>query len=169
LGLCLWATAAGAGEGLWMVGMRVQGTVDFEPGNDYFIGPEIGYSDFNLASHRLQLKAAYLTSRMEQAFRPPILKQDYFLLSPIWHFGRNSLFDPLLKADLGYYRYDVVSKSIFGSLDNDSWIASLQLGLGLNLAQGQYGLDYHVGYNLIAPQSGLVYPVVFGLSAWMML
>lgn len=149
--------------------MRGSGYVDFKSGNDYLMGPEIGYSDFNLASHRLQLKAAYLTSRLEQSFRPGVTVEDYYLLSPIWHFRRNAFFDPLVKMDLGYYRYDIVNKRIFGALDNDSWIAAMELGLGLNMAQGEYGLDYHLGYNLINPQSGLIFPIVFGVSLWMML
>ena len=157
-----------AGEGLWSLGLRSQGTVDFEPGQDWFWGPEIGYSDYNLFAHRLQLKAAYLTSRLEQVFRPNILRQDYFLFSPVWHFGRNSFFDPIVQADLGYWRYEIENE-IFADLDNDSWVASLQIGLALNLFQGEYGLFYHFGYQFITPESGLLYPGVFGIGMWKML
>ena len=115
------------GEGLWSVGVRSEGFIDLEPGQDWVIGPEIGYSDFNLAAHRLQFKAAYLTSRLEQSFRQNLLRQDYFLLSPVWHFGRNRLFDPTVQLDLGYWRYDVES-DLFRDLDNDSWVAAARSG-----------------------------------------
>jgi hypothetical protein len=162
------ASAAWAGEGLWSAGLRTQGTVDFEPGQDWFVGPEIGYSDYHLFAHRLQLRAAYLTSRAEQAFRENILRQDYFLFSPVWHFRRNGFFDPTVQADLGYWRYDVESH-LFEDLDNDSWVAAVQAGLCLNLFQGGYGLYWHVGYNLITPDSGLLFPGVFGIGFWKML
>lgn len=148
--------------------MRAEGYYDLEPGQDWVLGPEIGYSNFNLASHRLQLKAAYLTSRLEQVFRPNIYRQDYFLFSPVWHCNRNGFFDPTLQMDLGYWRYDT-EYGIFKDLKNDSWIAAAQVGFALNLAQGEYGLFYHFGYNFITPESGLVFPGVFGLGLWMML
>jgi hypothetical protein len=157
-----------ASEGLWSIGLRAQGYYDFEPGNDWVSGPEIGYSNYSLASHSLQLKASYLTSRLEQVFRENILKQDYFLFSPVWHFGRNSFFDPTVQVDLGYTRYDVESE-IFEDLDNDTWIAAAQLGFALNLAKGEYGLFYHFGYNFITPESSMVFPGVFGVGIWMML
>ena len=131
-------------------------------------GPEIGYSNYDVGAHRLQLRAAYLTSRLEQVFRPNILKQDYFLFSPTWHFNRNGFFDPIVQADMGYTRFDLES-DIFSDLDNDSWLASLQVGFALNLAQGEYGLYYHLGYNFITPESSNVYPGVFGLGLWVML
>jgi hypothetical protein len=159
---------ARADEGLWSIGTRAQGFYDFEPGQDWFLGLEIGYSNYSMASHRLQLKAAYLTSRLEQVFRPNILKQDYFLFSPAWHFSRNGFFDPIVQMDLGYTRFDLESE-IFKGLDNDSWIAAAQVGFALNLAQGEYGLYYHFGYNFITPESSMVYPGVFGLGLWIML
>jgi hypothetical protein len=131
-------------------------------------GPEIGYSNYNLGAHRLQLRAAYLTSRLEQVFRPNILKQDYFLFSPTWHFSRNGFFDPILQADMGYTRYDT-EIDIFKDLENSLWLASLEAGFALNLSQGEYGLYYHVGYNFITGQSSNVYPGIFGLGLWVML
>src|SRR4051812_15186879 len=97
---------AGATEGLWSVGLRTQGYIDLEPGNDMLTGVEVGYSNYSLASHSLQLKAGYLTSRMEQVFRENIIKQDYLVFSPVWHFRRNAFFDPTFQLDLGYARYD---------------------------------------------------------------
>lgn len=162
------AAPSHAGEGLWSIGYRSQGFIDLEPGQDWLIGPEIGYSNFNLASHRLQFKAAYLTSRLEQVFRPNITRQDYFLFSPTWHFGRNSFFDPILEADVGYRRYDV-ENSIFRDLDNSAWVAAAQVGFALNLFQGEAGMFYHLGYNFVTPVSGLTYPGVFAIGFWIML
>jgi hypothetical protein len=168
LAILCFAGVSGATEGLWSIGFRSQGYYDFEPGQDWMMGPEIGYSNYSLASHRLQLKAAYLTSRLEQVFRENIPRQDYFLFSPVWHFGRNSLFDPTVQLDLGYTRYDR-EYEFMDFVDNDSWIAAAQAGFALNLAQGEYGLYYHFGYNFITGESSLVFPGVFGLGLWMML
>lgn len=159
---------AAAGEGLWNIGVRTQGFYDFEPGQDLFHGPEIGYSNFYMGGHRLQLKFAYMTSRLEQVFRENILRQDYFLFSPVWHFRRNRFFDPTLQADLGYWRYDVEYKE-FKVLDNDSWAASVQAGFCLNLYQGEYGLFYQFGYEFITPDSGMILPGVFGVGFWVLL
>jgi hypothetical protein len=168
LGAALLTAAHAANEGLWSFGLRMQGVVDFEPGQDLFEGPEIGYSDYGLFAHRLQFRAAYLTSRLEQAFRPNILRQDYFLFSPAWHFRRSAIFDPMAQLDLGYWRYDIESR-LFKSLDNSSWVAAAQVGFALNLFQGAYGLYSHFGYNFITPDSGLLYPGVFGVGFWKVL
>jgi hypothetical protein len=166
LALLVLVTGGEAGEGLWSLGLRTQGIVDFEPGQDFVEGPEIGYSDFNWFGHKLQLKAAWLTSRAEWLFRPNIYRQDYFLFSPVWHFRRSAFFDPTFQVDLGYWRYDTEG---FDGLENDSWLGSAQLGLALNLFQGKYGLFGHFGYNFIVPESGLVYPALFGFGFWKML
>lgn len=159
---------AGAGEGLWSVGVRMDGFYDFEPGQDLFPGPEIGYSNYNLAGHRLQLKFAYLTSRLENVFRENVPRQDYFLFSPVWHFRRNRFFDPTFQLDVGYWRYDVEYKE-FQVLDNSSWLYAAQVGFALNLFQGEYGLFYNFGYEFNVPPSGLVNPGVFGVGMWVML
>ena len=164
--MALWMSSVCANEGLWSLGMKVQGAVDFAPGNDYLLGPEIGYSDLNLASHRLQFRICYLTSRLEQSARENILKQDEYLFSPVWHFRRVSFFDPTIQLDLGYARYDVENEEIFGSLDNDTWIAALQLGMGFNFSESRYGFSYSVGYNLINSESSIIYPLVFGVGVW---
>ena len=152
-----------AGESLWSLQSRTQGTVDFKPGNDYFTGPEIGYSNYALAGHSLQLRAAWLTTRMEQVFRPNILKYDLFQFSPTWHFRRNALFDPTFQADAGYIRYDIENEKIFHVLKNTAWLLSVQPGLNLNLGKGRYGLHYQVGYNLFTPAMQLRVPGRFRL------
>lgn len=160
-----WVPARGV-EGLFSTGIRLQGSVDFEPGNDFLLGPELGYSNFYLARHRLQLKFSYLTSRLEQVFRENILRQDYFLFTPMWHFRRDRLFDPILQLDMGYTRYDVEFDEFKGFLDNDAWIAALQVGLNINLAEGEFGAYYHFGYNFFIPKSSGVLPGVFAVGVW---
>ena len=160
----LFLVSGQAAEGIWRFGTRVQGTVDFEPGNDYFIGPEVAYSDCRVAKQRLQVKFGWLTSRLEQRFRVNIIKQDYFLLTPVWHFRVDRIFDPIVQFDFGYTRFDVENERIFGDLENTAWIATPQAGLNVNLAQGRYGAYYHFGYNLIT--SSLVYPAVFSVGIW---
>jgi hypothetical protein len=166
-GICPMAQAWDA-EGLWSFGFRSQGFYNLSPGNDYFIGPEIGYSNFNLAAHRLQFKASYMTSRLEKVFREDTPQQDYFLLSPVWHVSRNGFFDPTLQADLGYARFDPGSRKA-GNMDKDAWIAALQAGLALNLFQGEYGLFAHFGFDFAAPIRDEDYPGVFGVGLWKML
>jgi hypothetical protein len=167
--LTLASRSASAGDGLWGLSLRTQGAMDFKPGQDLWTGPEVVYSHHALLDHKLQFKAAWLTSRMEQAFRENILKYDFFLFSPLWHFRRNSLFDPTVQLDLGYGRFDVENEEIFGDLDNDTFVASFQGGLNLNFARGRWGLHYSVGYNFIAPEGHLLTPATYGLNAWMML
>lgn len=169
LGLGLTHRNAEASEGMWSINLRTQGTVDFKPGNDYFLGPEVAYSNYHLAGHRFQIRGAYLTSRLEAVFRPNIIQYDLFLLSPTWHFRRNAFFDPTLQADLGYARFDVENEALFGYMDNDTWISALQPGLNLNLGQGRYGLHWHFGYNFNTPEGHLIFPGVFGLELWWML
>lgn len=163
------ARPAAAGDGIWSLGLRTQGAMDFKPGQDLFSGPEVSFSHFGLLNHSLQIKAAYLTSRLEQAFRENILKYDFYLLSPTWHFRRNSLFDPTVQMDLGYGRFDVENEAIFGDLDNDTWVAAFQPGLNLNFARGRWGFHYSVGYNFIAPEGHLLTPGTYGLNVWMVL
>jgi hypothetical protein len=165
----LLALAPRAQEGMWSAGWRAQGTIDFAPGQDWFTGPEFGYSNYHLAGHSLQLKFSYLTDRLEQVFRPNIIRQDYYLFTPQWHFRRSRFFDPVVQLDLGYSHYDIENEALFGDLENNTWIAAAQAGLALNLAQGRYGLFYHFGYNFITPQSSLVFPGVFGMGFWVML
>jgi hypothetical protein len=163
------ASKTSGGEGLWSAGLRMQGVVDFEPGQDLFEGPEIGYSEFGWFGHSLQLRAAYLTNRMEAAFRLGVPREDYFLFSPTWHFRRKDFFDPIIQADLGYMRYDIEDDR-FADLNNSSWVASLQAGFALNLFHGEYALYYHFGYNFITPDSGgLLYPGEFGIGIWKLL
>jgi hypothetical protein len=162
LGIAL-AGSAQAGSLRWTAGLRTQGYWDFEPGNDYMVGPEIGLSYPGLVGGKLQCKVSYLTSRLEQAFRENILRQDFYLLSPAWHFRPAKILDPLVQIDLGYTRYDVES-DIFKDLENSGWIAALQIGANLNLAQGRWGAFYHFGYNFLTPT--VVYPGVFGFGIW---
>jgi hypothetical protein len=155
-------------EGLWSFGLRSQRFYSLEMENDLFIGPEIGYSNYDLAAHRLQFKASYMTTRLEKTYWKGSKKQDYFLFTPAWHFSRNGLFDPIFQADLGYARFEPGSRKV-GSTDEDAWIAALQAGLGLNLFQGEYGLFTHFGFDIAAQVRDEEYPGVFGIGLWKML
>jgi hypothetical protein len=169
LALGIGLSVASAQEGLWSLELRGQGYVDFEPGNDILLGPELAYSNFNLGSHRLQLRGAYLTSRWESALGQNVINQDYFLFSPLWHFRRNAIFDPTMHVDLGYMRFDRESEKIFASIDNDSYIVMPSLGLNINLGGGAYGFSWHLGYHVIDPESSHIYPLESGLGIWWML
>jgi hypothetical protein len=158
--LVLAAAPAGAGEGLFSVGLRTQGFVDFEPGNDYMNGVDLGYSDYRLAAHKLEFKLAYLTSRPEAAFRN-VLRMDWFLISPIWHFRRKNLFDPTVQFDFGYHRYDTEG---FEGLDNSTWTWGAKAGLALNFSGGRYSLRYAFGYQQATSESSLIYPLPFSLD-----
>lgn len=144
----------GAG-GLWTLGMQARGFVDFEPGNDYAVGFDAGWSPGGTLRHRLELRAAYLTTRPEAVFRN-VFREDWFLFSPVWHFRRQRLFDPTLQLDLGYQRYDVENEAIFGDLENTTWIRGLRAGFQLN--HGRYALRYAVGYQTASTASSVSIP-----------
>jgi hypothetical protein len=165
--LCLAAPALAApdqsaGKGLWSVGMQSRGFVDFEPGNDYMTGFDAGYSPARWFRQRLELRAAYLTSRPEAAYRN-VLRQDWFLFSPVWHFRRQKLFDPTVQLDLGWQRYDVENEAIFGDLENSTSIKGLQVGLQFNI-KSRYAVRYAFGYQSASTASSVVYPLPFTLG-----
>jgi hypothetical protein len=166
LAALLWsAPAAQPAAGSWSAGLQTRGFVDFEPGNDYVTGFDAGYSPdrvFGIGfGRRLELRAAYLTSRAEAAYRN-VLKQDWFLFSPVWHFRRQRLFDPTLQLDFGWQRYDIENEAIFGDLENSAVIKGLQIGFQLN--HKRYALRYAFGYQTASTASSVVYPLPFTLG-----
>ncbi len=153
-----------AQEGIWNWGIRTQGIWDFAPGQDLYPGIELGYSNFYLAKHKLQFKAAYLTSRLEEVVGRHIPRQDYFLLGTAWHFRRKNIFDPYVQLDLGYNRFDTEGLDI----KNSAYIFSTVAGLNINLQQGQYGFYYDVGlsYTPLFMRTSTLYPGIFNFGFW---
>ncbi len=147
---------------LWTVGAQARGFVDFEPGNDYAIGLDAGWSPGGVLRHRLELRAAYLTTRLEATHRE-VLRQDWFLASPVWHFRRHKAFDPTLQIDFGYQRYDVENEAIFGELENTAWIRGIKAGFQWNVTP-RYALRYAVGYQTASTASSVVYPLPFSVG-----
>jgi hypothetical protein len=145
--------------GIWSFGTQTRGFIDLEPGNDYLVGFDAGYSPTGFLRHRLELRAAYLTSRPEAAFRN-VLRQDWFLFSPVWHFRRHRFFDPTVQLDLGWYRYDVENEAIFGDLENSAGIRALQVGFELHFLK-RYAFRYSFGYQTAGAASSIVYPMPF--------
>lgn len=135
------------------------------PGNDYYLGPTFNYSNYHLFGHKLQLQAAYLTNRPEAAWRQGVPTMDWYLISPIWHWRRNSFFDPTFQLDLGWAYFD--DEGLGLDENNPTFIVSPSFGLNINLMQGQYGIQAKVGYQAIV--SSMVYPLVSGVHIWGML
>jgi hypothetical protein len=158
--LCL-AAAAGAAD-RWSAGLQTRGFVDFEPGNDYVTGFDVGYAPSRWFGHRLELRAAYLTSRPEAAYRN-VLKQDWYLFSPVWHFRPQRVFDPTVQIDFGGYVYDVENEAIFGDLENSAVIQGLLVGFQLNMTR-RWALRYAFGYQTASKESSVVYPLPFTLG-----
>lgn len=156
--LGLFSVRIWAGEGLTSAGILNRGNWDLKPGNDFEQGLEVGYSNLHLASHNLEIKAAYLTTRLQTLFREGVSTRDILLFSPVWHFRRRNVFDPLARIDFGYGRYD-----------GGGWIGSAQAGLNLNMFRAQWGLSGHAGYAFLAPASDQDFPGVFGMGIWVML
>ncbi len=150
-----------SGEGLFWAGLRAQGFVDFEPGNDWMNGVELGYSNYNILRHQLEFQGAYLTSRPEAAFRN-VLKSDWYLFSPLWHFRRKEWFDPTFQVDMGYFHYDYESE-LFKDLQNTTWTLGCKTGVAFNFGGGRYALRYAVGYQFASEASSLIYPIPFSL------
>src|SRR5690606_25465383 len=111
---------------------------------------------------RLELRAAYLTTRLEASYRNA-LRHDWFLVSPVWHFRPARLFDPTVQLDLGWQRYDVENEAIFGDLENSGAVRGLQVGFQVNLAR-RYALRYAFGYQATTTASSAVYPLPFTLG-----
>jgi len=162
--LILMPLKAGAQDVVWSVGVNTQDIVDFEPGHDWMWGPEIGFSHQQIFSHRLEFQTQYLTSRLEAAYRN-ILREDWFVFSPIWHFRRDRLFNPTLQADFGYNRYDT-EFDWARSLDNSTWFYGAKAGLRLNFFESRYNLHFAFGYQQALSESNVVYalPFSFGIS-----
>ncbi len=158
-----------AKEGLWFVGLDVQDYVDLRPGHDAVLGGHLGYSNFNLFHHSLQFHGSWKTSRLEALFRENIYRQDYFLAGAEWHFRRNALFDPTVRAVTGLQRYDIEFPSLFGGLNNETWVAGGGFGLNLNFASGGWGLQYRLDYLHAFEASSLVFPLNASLSFWKIL
>jgi hypothetical protein len=157
------ALSCQAGEGLLAGGLRGQGTVDLLPGNDYFMGPTLAYSNFYLFNHKLQIQGSFLTNRPEAAARQGVPVQDWYLLTPVWHFSRNSFFDPIFQLDLGWSWFDDEGLG----LDNTAFTTAPSIGLNLNLAQGRYGAQAALGYQTLT--SSMVNPGLAWIQVWTML
>jgi len=153
---------ADAGEGLMAWSFRVQGTVDMRPGNDYFAGPSLYYSNYNVFNHKLQLGASFLTNRPEAAWRRGVPVQDWYLLTPLWHWKRNGFFDPTFQMDMGWTWFDDEGLG----LDNTAFIVAPSLGVNFNINQGRYGLHTCLGYQAIT--SSLVNPGLALVEIWAM-
>lgn len=172
--LLLAGFAAFAGAGVaaaeagspWSAGLQSRGFVDFEPGNDFAHGVQAGYAPADLfgwnARGRLELRAAYLTTRLEASYRN-VLRHDWFLASPVWHFRPGRRFDPTVQLDLGWQRYDVENEAIFGDLENSGTVRGLQIGFQYNIAR-RYALRYAFGYQTTTTASSAVYPLPFTLG-----
>jgi hypothetical protein len=158
--LSLFAHEPVAGEGLYVWQVRGQGTIDAMPGNDYFVGPSIGYSNFFLFHHRLQLQASWLTNRLEAAWRLGVPTQDWVLFSPLWHWNRNGFFDPIFQMDMGFTWFDPEGLDI----PHSDYILAPAFGFNLNLYQGRYGIQSLVGFQTHA--SSLVNPGMATVSFW---
>ena len=153
-----------AAENRWTAGLILQGSVDFEPGNDYLYGPQAGYSNDQMFHHKLELDFAYLTSRPETAFRN-VLKQDWFILSPTWRFRPQRFFDPIAQLNLGYQRYDLESNIFTGYLNNHTWVYGAKAGFDLSFGKARrYSLNYRLGFQQSSEQSSYVYPLPFSLA-----
>ncbi len=174
-------------EGLWDVGAQVQGFVDGEPGNDYLTGVDVGYSNYDLYEHQLELRFAYLTSRPEAYIQSHkfsgsfpywtskgdpdfggVVRQDWFLLSPTWHFRRRDFFDPTVELDAAFQRYDTEFQDL-APLQNTTFVFGARVGLCLNFAAGRYTLHYTFGYQVPTSSSSIVYPLPFSLGLTMLL
>ena len=155
---------AKAQEGIFNFGLKMQGKWDLAPGQDLYPGFELGYSNYNLFEHQLEFKFKYLTSRLEESFRKTIPREDYFLLGSAWHFRRKFLFDPYVKLDLGYTRFDTEGLD----LANDSYVVATTAGLNLNLFNGVCGLYYDFGFSIMPflTKTSSQYPGVFNVGIW---
>ncbi len=141
------------------VGIRSQGNYDFEPGNNWYSGLEAEYAHPDILGGRPRMAISYLTSRMEEMAGRNVLVEDWLLLSPSWHFRPHKRFDPYLRFDIGYTRFDDEG---MGLEDTGSAILAPLVGVQWNFLPGKAALYYDVGFSLI--NSSPVDPGVFSLG-----
>ncbi len=139
------------------VGIRFQKTLNLYTEN----GITAQYTNPRWVHNRLSVGASYVTSRLGTALSSNAIKQDNLLLFTVYYFRPNWLFQPFVKANVGYFKADY-GNDLFSDLPQRSLLASPEVGLCYcpNLPLKISG---SIGYNLLTGNGvsgpGTLYPV----------
>ncbi len=143
--------------GILDVGIRFQKSISLYTEN----GVTIQYAHSKLASQRLYIGASYVTSRLGTALNSNAIKQDNFLINASWFFRPKWLIQPVVKANVGYFKADYGS-DLFNELPRTSLLASPELGLCF-CPNFPLKINASIGYNLLSGTGlagpGTLYPV----------
>lgn len=161
LGCCL-LTASLSGQNrpagaILDVGIRLQKSISLYTEN----GITVQYSPAQLARQRLYFGTSYVTSRLGTALGSNAIKQDNVLVNASWFFRPKWLIQPVVKANIGYFKADYGS-DLFNNLPRTSLLASPELGL-CYCPNYPLKINASIGYNLITGNGltgpGTLYPV----------
>jgi hypothetical protein len=139
------------------MGIRLQKAVGLYTEN----GLTAQYTSPKLAAQRLYVGATYVTSRLGTAINTNAIKQDNLLLFTAYYFRPRWLIQPIVKANIGYFKADYGS-AIFDELPRTSLLASPELGL-CYCPNFPLKINASLGYNLLTGNGitgpGTLYPV----------
>ncbi|GAB3499808.1 hypothetical protein GCM10027341_23870 [Spirosoma knui] len=139
------------------VGIRLQKSIGLYTEN----GLTAQYTRPNWSNSRLYVGASYVTSRLGTALGSNAIKQDNITLFAAYYFRPQWLIQPLVKANIGYFRADY-GLPLFDDLPRSSPLASPEIGLCF-CPRMPLKVSGSIGYNLLTGNGvsgpGTLYPV----------
>lgn len=113
----------------WENGIALQYSfTSFKP-NQFFVGFDI------------------VSSRIGTAFRSNALKQESYIGSAAWYFGKDKPFRILTKLNVGYFYADL-EEEIFDELPNTAILLSPEVGLSYSIKNTPLVINLNSGYNV---------------------
>ncbi|WP_020597491.1 hypothetical protein [Spirosoma panaciterrae] len=144
------------------IGVRLQKSISLYAEN----GLMVQYAHPKLASNRLYLGLAYVSSRLGSAFHSNAIKQDSYLFSASYYYRPKWLIHPVLKANIGYFAAHYGSP-IFEELPKTSLLLAPEVGL-CYCPTIPLKIHTSIGYHLINGNGrsgpGTLYPVFLQTS-----
>ncbi|GAB3549987.1 hypothetical protein [Spirosoma fluminis] len=139
------------------VGIRLQKSIGFYTEN----GLTAQFTSPKLVHQRLYAGASYVTSRLGTALASNAIKQDNITLFAAYYFRPQWLIQPLVKANIGYFRADY-DLPLFDDLPSSSPLASPEIGFCF-CPRIPLKVSGSIGYNLLTGNGvsgpGTLYPV----------
>lgn len=127
-------------------------------------GIEVGYADADRLPRQLQLSFAYMSTRLAAAFGSNGLVEDRLLVGAAWMLRPRRIIKPFAQLEVGYTRFNREDGVIFALLDNNAFIASVLLGLDVQLRNSPFSVQADAGYSIL--QSSTVYPFVTSVGVY---
>jgi hypothetical protein len=147
--------ASAQSQGSVLAGLYLETNYSKQP------GIQVSYSSPAILRGRPRFGAAYSTSRLAVAIGSNALVEDRLQVSAGWYFRQGRPIRPFTGLALGYTRFDVEDREIFGELDNSAVFGSLLVGLEAQVHPA-VSIQGHAG--LSGPQFSTVYPFVAAIG-----